>query len=102
MCRVALFLTILGYIVWPAVWETTVFSFETTGCLNFAFAQEQGDETWGTDDQTGIVIGRDPESGDYLLEVRPKEQNQTSPYDFGQINIHPEIYLPGGSKDSSD
>ena len=99
MCRVALFLTILGYIVWPAVWETTVFLFETTGCLNFAFAQDQRDEVWGTDDQSGIFIGQD-KSGDYLLEVRPTEQNQTMPYGFGQINIHPEIYLPDGSKDS--
>jgi len=94
--------------VWPGnhntrgLGDSTDFSFEQTDGIRVAFAQEQGDETWGTDDQTGIVIGRDLENGDYLLEVRPKEQNQTSPYDFGQINIHPEIYLPDGSKDSSE
>ena len=107
MYRVCFFLIIMAFFsVWPGnhntrgLGDSTDFSFEQTDGIRVAFAQEQGDETWGTDDQAGIVIGRDPESGDYLLEVRPKEQNQTSPYDFGQINIHPEIYLPDGSKNS--
>ena len=108
MYRVCFFLIIMAFFsVWSGNHNTrwlcgsTDFSFEQTDGIRVAFAQEQGDETWGTEDQTGIFIGQD-KSGDYLLEVRPKEQNQTSPYDFGQINIHPEIYLPDGSKDSSE
>ncbi|WP_457570974.1 hypothetical protein [Desulfovulcanus sp.] len=108
MYRACLFLIMAIFVVWPVnqnirgLWGSTGFSFEQMDGIRVAFAQEQGDETWGTDDQAGIFIGRDPESGDYLLEVRPEEQNQTSPYGFGQINIHPEIYLPDASKNSSE